>query len=239
MGMSFQDWAKDVSGKVIGSGQCVGLAQDYETRVLDGGFLATAGGPHPGYASDSFEGYSTNGLSSTFTKVPAGVKAQPGSLAFWAFGTQSPGFSAPLSHVAVVLADNGSTLKVMDQNSMGSSVAAVHTLPKIGLLGYLVPNGGVGGPPPDGAGTNAVPAGDLPSTGNWITDSVMGAVISSMGLTNVVKSGSPFTEGVANFLTGFFLPATWVRVLAAFIGIGLLIAGFHFIITDYKKSGGE
>lgn len=132
--MNLDEWIDDVEDRVIGSGQCVGLAQDYSTRVAGGGFLATDVGPYPGYAGNMW----TSNIAG-YERKPATSIMLPGWLPIWGKGPFTPS-----THVAVGLADTGLGIYCMTQNP---GPATKQTIPKIGLLGYLAP---VNGPKPVG-----------------------------------------------------------------------------------------
>lgn len=233
MAESFTDFVNNSVGKVINNGQCWGLADQYLIDVLGGTSLSTQGGTHPGYAIGSYTGFENNGLSQYFTKQTANGAAVPGSLAFWGWGTNYPDFQAPDSHVAIVLADQGNSLKVLSQNS-GSNTSQIQVMPKEGLAGYLVPNGS----PPASAGTdNSVNTASTAQNANWLTDSVLGGLVTALGWGGLIQPNSPFAQAGANAITGVLLPSTWVRVLSFFIGMGLITGGIIFIIMDYKKTG--
>jgi len=139
--MNLSEWLDDVRGRVIGSGQCVALAQDYSARVTQGGFLSTDTGPWPGYAGNIW-----------YADIPGYVKKSkteimlPGWLPVWGKGPFTPA-----THIAVAIAAAGIGVKCMTQNP---GAAQVQTISKVGLLGYLAPGNNTG------AG-NAVLAGDI------------------------------------------------------------------------------
>ena len=124
--MNLSEWVADVEGRVIGSGQCVGLAQDYSTRVAGGGFLATDVGPYPGYAGNMW----TSNIPG-YVKKPATSVMMPGWLPIWGKGVFTPS-----THVAVGLMDAGVGVECMTQNP---GAAKRQVIPKVGLLGYLAP----------------------------------------------------------------------------------------------------
>ena len=124
--MNFDEWCSDVDGRVVGSGQCVGLAQDYSTRVVGGGFLSTDTGPYPGYAGNMW----TSDIPG-FTRKPPTSIMLPGWLPIW-----GKSIFTPSTHVAVGLADMGLGVYCMTQNP---GAAKKQTISKVGLLGYLAP----------------------------------------------------------------------------------------------------
>ncbi len=71
-------------------------------------------------------------LRAKFDKLGADETAQPGDVAFWAFGSAA----YPQSHVAIVLQDSGSALLCLSQNPGPPQRLS---LTKSGLLGYLRP----------------------------------------------------------------------------------------------------
>lgn len=132
--MDFNTWLGDVNGQTIGDGQCVALAEDYISRVCAMPAVSTDGGNHPGYASSMY----ANGPAAGFGQLPSSANGMPGYLAVWDYGYPF----TPFSHVAVVIQDDGVTLKCMSQNP---GPAHVMDIPKLGLLGYLTPGGGGSG----------------------------------------------------------------------------------------------
>lgn len=247
-------WIQQVNGQQVGAGQCWDLANSYLTNVLGGNELSTQGGTHPGYAIGSFTGYSSNGMDQYFTKQNASSSAPPGSLAFWDWGTNFPNFQAPLSHVAIVLQDQGDSLKVLSQNSP-QGYAAIQTLPKEGLAGYLVPNG-----VPMSSGTDTSNVAELSSNTadstvspsaswqNWFQSPIPGWAANGFqglfGPQGLFPNGQGWNAaGLATadlglldqILLKMFMPSTWIR-LGAFIGAILLIGlGILFIILDFRK----
>lgn len=129
--MNLQEWIADVEGRVIGSGQCVGLAQDYSTRVVGGGFTATDVGPYPGYAGNMW----TSNIPG-FTRASKHETMMPGWVPIWGKGPFTPA-----THVAVGIADAGLGVDCMTQNP---GAAKRQIIPKAALLGYLVPSKDVG-----------------------------------------------------------------------------------------------
>ncbi len=71
-------------------------------------------------------------LQAKFDRLGADVSAQPGDVAFWAYGSAA----YPQSHVAIVLQDNGASLLSLSQNPGPPQRL---NLTKSGLLGYLRP----------------------------------------------------------------------------------------------------
>jgi hypothetical protein len=137
--VNLSEWVNDVDGRVIGDGQCVALCQDYSARVALGGFLSTDTGPYPGYAGNIW----TSDIAG-YTRAKSTAIAMPGWLAVWGKSAFTPS-----THIAVVLNDAGIGVNCMTQNPG----AAQHmVIPKIGLLGYLVPGTNTG---------NMVLAGDI------------------------------------------------------------------------------
>ena len=166
--MTLDEWATDVNGRVIGSGQCVALVEDYAQRVCGTGQISTDGTEHPGYAREMWH----NGPAAGYAQHSPNEPAMPGWIAVWEFGFKY----TPLSHVAVVLNDGGTNVQCMTQNP-----GAAHTMgiPKIGLLGYLSPGGGGG---TISTAANIQTAGNVisdannflsvwPKVSNWVTNS--------------------------------------------------------------------
>jgi hypothetical protein len=133
--MTLQEWDTDVLGRVIGDGQCVALCQDYNTRVVGGGFLSTDGGRWPGYAGSIYDNAVAGNIPG-YTPQPSTALAAPGWLAVW--GT-SP--FTPSTHIAVVRGDAGISVATITQNPGAAQHMAI---PKVGLLGYLAPGNGNG-----------------------------------------------------------------------------------------------
>lgn len=138
--MNLSEWVDDVEGRFIGDGQCVALAQDYSARVALGGFLSTDTGPYPGYAGNIW----TSNIPG-YTKAKPTAVMMPGWIPIWAKSAFTPS-----THVAIGLQDAGVGVLCMTQNP-GPAIRMV--IPKIGLLGYLVPDKANSG--------NAVLAGDM------------------------------------------------------------------------------
>lgn len=136
--MNRDEWLKDVDGKTVGNGQCWGLAEDYNQRVIGGSTLATAPSPHAGYAIGVWDGYGKNGVERAYSQAPPTAIMQAGWIPIWKYGSAN----APLSHIAVGLSDLGVGIDCMTQNP-GPSHRMV--IAKIGLAGYLVPRNGGGG----------------------------------------------------------------------------------------------
>lgn len=150
--MQFKDWLADVNGRYIdvdgwAGSQCWDLAQDLCTRVLDPAItLWTQPSAYPGYAIGSWLAYPVTNLKDHFERIPATEPAQPMDLAIWKWGAAH----YPISHVAVVIRDEGSNLWCMSQNSSApqpnapgydpdepSGPAIRQMLTKDGLAGYL------------------------------------------------------------------------------------------------------
>ena len=182
--MNFDEWITDVEGRVIGSGQCVGLAQDFSTRVALGGFLSTDTGPYPGYAGNMW----TSEIKGFTKKAPTEIM-MPGWLPIWG---KSP--FTPSTHVAVGMMDMGLGVLCMTQNP---GAAKRQTIPKVGLLGYLAPQ--------QGATANA---GNIPGT---IAGAVAGAVegpaaiLKSLGDIQDWVSDSGNWQRIGLYVLGFAL----------------------------------
>ena len=238
MGMTVDQYVNSVVGKPVNatSGstfteQCWDLVQDYLMKITGSNdVLSTQGGGHNGYAIGAYTGYANNGNSNYLDKLSATANPPVGSLVFWNWGSSA----APDSHTAIYLGRDGSNVKVLSQNSP-QKYAKIQELPAAGIAGYLVPKD-IGG--------NIKLAGDIsnlpqangsagaPSTGNVIWQSI----IDGLGLGGIVTPGTSFTDGLKGFLTGLFLPATWVRATAGIIGFILIIVGFTFIVKELKKN---
>lgn len=150
MVMTIEAWLLNVNGRKIDRDggfpakdpyQCWDLWADYAERVEGVPLAATftnygGSSPHPGYACNVFHNASrVSAITSRFTIVGPGAVAQPGDVAFWEKGGIYAG-----SHVAIVTADRGKTLRCMSQNKgPGHDAAAYETLSKSTLLGYLRP----------------------------------------------------------------------------------------------------
>ena len=160
--MNLDEWISDVEGRSIGSGECVGLAQDYSNRVVTGGFLATDKGPYPGYAGNMW----TSDIPG-YTRKPATSIMLPGWLPVWG---KSP--FTPSTHVAVGLADVGLGVYCMTQNP---GPATKQTISKVGLLGYLAPNTGpqmvgIAGDVAKGVQGSLGALDSLKESAEWFTD---------------------------------------------------------------------
>jgi len=104
----------------------VDLAQFYSRDVIGGGFLSGNG------AKDIW-----NTAGAKWQRFPVGgANGEPGGkgdLAVW-----GPSWGGGFGHIAIVLADQGGSLKTFTQNPGPAQVA---TLSKNGLIGYLRPKG--------------------------------------------------------------------------------------------------
>jgi hypothetical protein len=161
--MNLDEWVNDVEGRVIGDGQCVALAQDYSTRVAQGGFLSTSTGPYPGYAGNIW----TSEIAGYTKRSPVSI-AMPGWIVVWGRSAFTPS-----THVAIVLNDAGVGVNTMTQNP---GAAKKMVIPKIGLLGYLAPNNSKSGPGIHLAGDDNVTTAVKVVTGitqlkEWVSDS--------------------------------------------------------------------
>lgn len=164
--MNLSEWVADVEGRVIGSGQCVGLAQDYSTRVAGGGFLSTDTGPYPGYAGNMWTSNITG-----YVRKPASSIMLPGWLPIWGKSAFTPS-----THVAVGLADAGVGILCMTQNP---GAAKQQVIPKIGLLGYLAPANGNSG----GSIHTAVDMEDIAGAAGTVAGALTGPMQSLQGLS--------------------------------------------------------
>lgn len=177
--MNLSEWVDDVEGRVIGDGQCVALCQDYSARVALGGFLSTDTGPYPGYAGNIW----TSNVQG-YTRAKATAIAMPGWQAVWGKSAFTPS-----THIAVVLNDAGIGVNCMTQNP---GAAQRMVIPKVGLLGYLVPSN-------VGSG-NMVLAGDIVE--NYETGT---KVVTSLDeLKNWVSDGGNW-QRVGLYALGFLL----------------------------------
>lgn len=121
------------AGSQVGSGQCVALIHTYDSEVLG---WSESGTPGDGGAHEWWDMYSSKaGLSTHYMKVSAGSTARKGDLAVY-----STAVGGGYGHIAIVLADNGSSLKVIQQNWTRSlHVSIDSSMTKSHLLGYLRP----------------------------------------------------------------------------------------------------
>lgn len=113
--------------------QCWDVFEAYSREVMGKAGISTAYGPHPWYAIALWDGYAQNGASSVYSKVSATSAPRKGDVAIWQWGSRV----APYSHVAIVAADQGSSIKTFGQNAPNGAPASYFTLPKEGLAGYL------------------------------------------------------------------------------------------------------
>ncbi|UKH48307.1 minor tail protein [Arthrobacter phage Lilmac1015] len=129
-GSAVDRWAASVDGRYIDmdgafGAQCVDLAIHYNLRAVGGPSINGNGRDWfaNGRASGAYEAYAVGGAH--------GETAGKGDIACW-----GPSWGGGWGHVAIVLADNGSTLTVMSQNP---GPARRMNLGKNGLQGYLRP----------------------------------------------------------------------------------------------------
>ncbi|MCS6710772.1 CHAP domain-containing protein [Brachybacterium sp. EF45031] len=108
--------------------QCADLAQQYAREVVGASRFSS---PVTGGAQDYWTHYDT----SKFTRVSAGSTPRKGDVAVWRGAEWN---SPKYGHVAIVLADNGSSIKVLSQNPGATKIT---TITKSDLLGYLRPVG--------------------------------------------------------------------------------------------------
>jgi len=101
--------------------QCVDLAKRYASEMF--GVNINGNGN---------QWYANGGNSGAFTRISAGAAAQKGDIACW-----GSFYGGGYGHVALVIADNGGSLRVLTQNP---GATHVDTLQKTGLQGYLRPN---------------------------------------------------------------------------------------------------
>ncbi|WP_341230441.1 CHAP domain-containing protein [Nocardioides salarius] len=123
----------DVDGYPEQPYQCTDLYRLYNREVVGGAeeLIPGDGGAH------SLWNNFTNAMSKSYTKVPASSNARRGDVAI--YGKELPG-SIGAGHVAIVLADEGTALKLLHQN-YGSRyyVTQDSGISKNYLLGYLRP----------------------------------------------------------------------------------------------------
>jgi len=100
--------------------QCVDLTMRYAKEVFG---VSVNGNGNQWFANGAASG--------AFAQVGSGAAAQKGDIACW--GTF---YGGGFGHVAIVIADNGGSLKVLTQNP---GATHVDTLQKTGLQGYLRP----------------------------------------------------------------------------------------------------
>ncbi|MGO4243508.1 CHAP domain-containing protein [Janibacter sp. RAF20_2_2] len=105
--------------------QCVDLAQYYNRDVVGARFMST---PYSWGAKDIWRTYDAG----KYTRVAPSKKAAKGDVAVWD-GMRSNGYAG---HIAIVLVDQGSSVKVLSQNPGATKVM---TISKSRLLGYLRP----------------------------------------------------------------------------------------------------
>lgn len=209
--MNLDQWLADVNGRAIGAGQCWDLAQDYAARVCGAGTLSTQVGPHPGYASNVWAGFGGNGVEQWFGQAPANATALPGWIAVWDWGSPV----APFSHIAPVVKDYGAAAYCMSQNP---GPAHYMPIPKLKLLGYLVPHT-MGG----GAGVQL--AGDTSSSSGTGSDP----------FTQI----SGFVDAVTNVQRFFATPKIWNRIGLYLLAAFILLAAVIYIFKDQAENLAE
>lgn len=161
MTMTLSSWKQDVQGRVIGSGQCVALVNDYCSRALSLPLISTDGGRKPGYAGSMWDNPPQGYVKKGATEI-----AMPGWIPVWDVGPFTP-----YTHVAVALGDAIAGVRCMTQNP---GPANDQIIPKLGLLGYYAPgNSGnmvtVGDTNPITEGIKTVEG--LNAIKNWVSDS--------------------------------------------------------------------
>lgn len=199
--MSLAAWAADVEGKTIGSGECVALDNDYAVRVIGSPPIPTTG---DNYAITQFESFPTGGLDQWYSRVgPLGPFAA-GDHIFWARGSAV----APVSHVAVVLADLGPVVSIMSQNTNGHRYAERTTLPRAGVAGALRPKSSTA---LDGGTGTGIRAGLPDWMGNpAVVNGITGGILAARPVVDLAATGGKIVAWLQD-------PENWKRV-----GIGLL-----------------
>jgi len=121
------------AGTEVGNGQCVTLIHAYDQGVLG---WSESGTPGDTGAHEWWDDFSAKpGLSAHYTKVAKSAAAKKGDLAVY-----GPAVGGGYGHIAIVLNDNGDTLKVIQQNWTKSlHVSIDSSMTKNHLLGYLRP----------------------------------------------------------------------------------------------------
>jgi hypothetical protein len=168
----FTDYLNSVNGVAINvdgqfGAQCWDSWSHYATNLIGvsparltytgaGGWHAA----HPGFTCAVWFGFDRSGLNQWFTSFGPTVKAQPGDVAIWDYGTPP----APYSHIAIVVEDRGNALYCMTQNPGPNHYGLIS---KAGLLGYLRPDnqsffvdGSTPAPAPSGQKTHTIVSGD-------------------------------------------------------------------------------
>jgi len=208
--MNLDEWLADVNGAEIGNGQCWGLAEDYNRRVIGGSTLATAPSPHAGYACGVWDGYGSNGVERSYTQAPATAIMLPGWIPVWKWGSMI----APLSHIAVGLSDVGLGVECMTQNP---GPAHRMVIAKTGLAGYLVPRKG-------GQSSGITLASDTSNN-------------PAAGVVNAVTSVTALADQIATIQHFFAVPGQWQRIGLYALGIGILsAAGIYLFKNDIAKA---
>ena len=111
--------------------QCYDVFIQYVRQLTgNGGFYWQA--RQTGYAKDIFNGFD-GALAQHFDRLPWNVQGQPGDIAVWGESANTQ-----LSHVAILVADNGAVQRIFGQNHP-HPYCTVRDLPSTGLLGYLRP----------------------------------------------------------------------------------------------------
>lgn len=148
--ISHARWVSLVSGRYVdidGSygGQCWDTFADYCISVLGVPPINTWGGQWSGWAYAIWDQFHNNGASRYFDQISPDQPAREGDVPIWRV---EPTFY-PSSHIAVAMADAGSNVYCISQNSSpaqpwlpGYSTSATgpniaQYLPKRGLAGYL------------------------------------------------------------------------------------------------------
>lgn len=136
--LTLDAWLKAVDRKAIDnspgfSPQCTDLWRDYLMRVVGAPWGAGHAQSYAWQLWTMFE-KDVDQPSRWLSKVPASSTALPGDGAVWGTGLYDP-----TGHVAVVMADLGDRLRVMNQNYAGHPYTEISTISKKHVLGYLRP----------------------------------------------------------------------------------------------------
>lgn len=130
-GIGLTDFMAAYAGKFVilpgyTTAECVAIFSHYNYEAVLG----------DGYSAPGAQDLWLHNTWTAYDRIPADHTAQRGDVAIWS-GTAGAYLGGGAGHVAIVLADHGSTISTFSQNP---NPAEVLELSKFGVLGYLRPH---------------------------------------------------------------------------------------------------